>query len=157
MPSSSWPCEPQCARLLCRCFLEFAQTHVHRVGDAVAPSSTRKDTADRHEDKLRGPPSPRMWPHTHSEDAVPARAHLLRDCSESGSGGAVLSPVRLLAKPRIVAHQSPLSTGLSRREYWSGIPGHAPPARLRPAPRPKDFQMPAPTLRVGKPARMGTG
>ena len=68
-----------------------------------------------------------MWPHTHSEDAVPARAHLLRDCSESGSGGAVLSPVRLLAKPRIVAHQSPLSTRILEWDPRSRATRQAPP------------------------------
>ena len=34
----------------------------------------------------------------------------------------LLSHVRLLATPWTVAHQTPLSTGFSRQEYWSGVP-----------------------------------
>ena len=30
------------------------------------------------------------------------------------------------ATPRTVAHQAPLSMGLSRQEYWSGLPFHSP-------------------------------
>ena len=33
-----------------------------------------------------------------------------------------LSRVRLLAIPWTAAHQAPLSMGLSRQEYWSGVP-----------------------------------
>jgi len=33
-----------------------------------------------------------------------------------------LSRVRLLATPWTAAHQAPTSTGLSRQEYWSGVP-----------------------------------
>ena len=33
-----------------------------------------------------------------------------------------LSHVRLLATPRPIAHQAPLSMGFSRQEYWSGVP-----------------------------------
>ena len=33
-----------------------------------------------------------------------------------------LSRVRLLATPWTAAHQTPLSMGLSRQEYWSGVP-----------------------------------
>ena len=33
-----------------------------------------------------------------------------------------LSHVRLLAAPWTAAHQAPLSMGLSRQEYWSGVP-----------------------------------
>ena len=32
------------------------------------------------------------------------------------------SHVRLCATPQTVAHQAPLSMGLSRQEYWSGLP-----------------------------------
>ena len=42
----------------------------------------------------------------------------------------VLGHVRLFATPRSIAHQSPLSMGLSRQEYWSAIPssrGPSPP------------------------------
>ena len=37
------------------------------------------------------------------------------------------SPIWLLATPRTVARQAPLSTGSSRQEYWSGLP--CPPSR----------------------------
>ena len=33
-----------------------------------------------------------------------------------------LSHVRLFVTPWTVAHQAPLSMGLSRQEYWSGLP-----------------------------------
>ena len=33
-----------------------------------------------------------------------------------------LSPVRLLAIPWTAAHQAPLSMGISKQEYWSGVP-----------------------------------
>ena len=33
-----------------------------------------------------------------------------------------LSRVRLLATPWTVAYQAPPSMGLSRQEYWSGVP-----------------------------------
>ena len=39
----------------------------------------------------------------------------------SGSG-QLLSPVHLFATPRTVAHQTPLSVGFSRQEYWRGLP-----------------------------------
>ena len=34
----------------------------------------------------------------------------------------VLSPVWLCVTPRTIARQAPLSLGLSRQEYWSGLP-----------------------------------
>ena len=34
----------------------------------------------------------------------------------------VLSHVRLFATPWTVAHQTPLSMGFPRQEYWSGLP-----------------------------------
>ena len=36
------------------------------------------------------------------------------------------SRVRLCATPWTVAHQSPLSMGFSRQEYWSGLPFPSP-------------------------------
>ena len=38
----------------------------------------------------------------------------------------VLSRVRLFATPWTVAHQAPLSMGLSRQAYWSGLSCHPP-------------------------------
>ena len=37
-----------------------------------------------------------------------------------------LSRVRLFATPQTAAHQAPLSMGLSRQEYWSGLPCPSP-------------------------------
>ena len=37
-----------------------------------------------------------------------------------------LSRVRLLATPWTVAHQAPPSMGVSRQEYWSGLPFPSP-------------------------------
>ena len=33
-----------------------------------------------------------------------------------------LSSVRLCATPKVAAHQAPPSLGVSRQEYWSGVP-----------------------------------
>ena len=40
--------------------------------------------------------------------------------------GKSLSHVRLLATPWTAAHQTPLSMGFSRQEYWSGVPSPSP-------------------------------
>ena len=37
-----------------------------------------------------------------------------------------LSRVQLFVTPWTVAHQAPLSMGLSRQEYWSGLPFPSP-------------------------------
>ena len=37
-----------------------------------------------------------------------------------------LSCVQLFATPWTVAHQAPLSMGISRQEYWSGLPFPSP-------------------------------
>ena len=48
----------------------------------------------------------------------------------------LLSHVQLFATPLTVAHQAPLSMGLSRQEYWSGLPclcpGDLPNPRIEP-------------------------
>ena len=41
-----------------------------------------------------------------------------------------LSRVRLLATPWTAAHQASLSMGLSRQEYWSGVPLTSPETLL---------------------------
>ena len=46
------------------------------------------------------------------------------------------SRVRLFATPWTVAHQAPLSTGLSRQQYWNGLPcppGDLPDPGIEPA------------------------
>ena len=40
----------------------------------------------------------------------------------SGTCCAVLSHVQLFVSPWTVAHQAPLSMGILRQEYWSGLP-----------------------------------
>ena len=47
----------------------------------------------------------------------------------------VASVVQLSATPWTVAHQTPLSMGFSRQEYWSGLP--CPPPGALPSPRMK--------------------
>ena len=41
-------------------------------------------------------------------------------------GGLVAKSCPTLATPWTVAHQAPLSMGLSRQEYWSGLPFSSP-------------------------------
>ena len=47
-----------------------------------------------------------------------------------------LSHIPVFAIPMMVAHQAPLSLGLSRQEYWSGLPfpppGHLPDSAIKP-------------------------
>jgi len=38
----------------------------------------------------------------------------------------LLSHVQLFVTPWTVAHQTPLSTGFPRQEYWSGLPSSSP-------------------------------
>ena len=45
----------------------------------------------------------------------------------------LLSCVRLFATPWTIAHQAPLSMGVSRQEYWSGLP-FLPPGDLPESP-----------------------
>ena len=56
---------------------------------------------------------------------------------------SVFSHVRLFATLRTVAHQAPLSKGLSRQEDWSGLP--CPPSEDLPDPgiEPKTPESPA--------------
>lgn len=46
--------------------------------------SPRKDTGYSHEDKHLGPPSTERWPHTRSQAAAPAHAHLPRGADSPG-------------------------------------------------------------------------
>ena len=56
------------------------------------------------------------------------------------------SHARLFVSPWTVAHQTPLSTGFSRQEYWSGLscppPGDLPDPGVKPAfPEPPALQV----------------
>ena len=57
------------------------------------------------------------------------------------------SHVRLCATPQTVAHQAPLSMGLSRQEYWSGLP--CPPLGDLPDPGIKPMCLTCPALAGG--------
>ena len=58
-----------------------------------------------------------------------------------------LSHVQLFAIPWTVAHQSPLSMGLSRQEYWSGLP--CPPPGDLPNPGTEPMSLASPALADG--------
>ena len=57
------------------------------------------------------------------------------------------SRVRLCAPLRTVAHQAPLSVGLSRQEYWRGFP--CPPPGDLPSPGIKPTSLMPPALAGG--------
>ena len=48
--------------------------------------------------------------------------HCLLQCMKVKSESEVAQSCRLLATPWTAAYQAPLSVGLSRQEYWSGVP-----------------------------------
>ena len=54
-----------------------------------------------------------------------------------------LSCVRLFVTPGTVAHQAPLSVGLARQEYWSGLPCPPPGDLPDPGIEPKSPAFPA--------------
>ena len=55
----------------------------------------------------------------------------------------LLSHVRLFATPWTAAYQAPLSMGLSRQEYWSGVP--SPSLSGVPSPSPSGVPSPSPS------------
>ena len=75
--------------------LEFAQTHIHQIGDAIQPSHSLSC------------PSPALSLFQHQCVCM---------CAQS------LSHVQLFATPQTVAHQALLSIEFSKQEYWSGLP-----------------------------------
>ena len=71
-----------------------------------------------------------------------------------------LSHDRLFATPWTVAHQAPLSTGLSRQEYWSGLPFLPPGDLPNPGIEPRSTTLQADSLPAeppGKPNNTGVG
>ena len=134
--------------------LEFTQTHVHRVSDAIQPShplsspSPLVPNPSQHrvfsnESTLR-----MRWPKylTFSLSIIPSkeipglisfrmdwldllavqgtRKSLLQHHSSKASilrRSAFFSCVQFFATLQTVAHQAPLSIGLSRQEYWSEL------------------------------------
>ena len=64
-----------------------------------------------------------------------------------------LSSVQPFATPWTVAHQAPLSMGLSRQEYWSALPFPSPGDLLDPGikPEPPAWQLdPLPLSHLGR-------
>ena len=129
-------------------FLEFAQTPVHWVSDAIQPSHP-----------LLSPSSPAFSLSQHHAAAAAAKS--LQSCPTlcdpidgSPPGSPIpgilqartlewvaisfsnawkwkvkvksLSRVWLPATPWTAAYQAPLSMGFSRQEYWSGVPSPSP-------------------------------
>ena len=73
---------------------------------------------------------------------------LKRVCTISiNKGTYVLSHAQLFATLWTVAHQSPLSLGFPRQEYWSGLP--FPPPRGLSNPRIKNLGLESPTQAGG--------
>ena len=58
----------------------------------------------------------------------------------------LLSRVQLFATPRTVARQAPLSVGLSRQEYWSGLPFPSPGDLPKPGIKPESPTLQADSL-----------
>ena len=70
-----------------------------------------------------------VWPQRRQPTRLPCPWDSPRDIAISFSNawkgkvkGKSLSCVRLLATPWAAAYQAPSSMGLSRQEYWSGVP-----------------------------------
>ena len=59
----------------------------------------------------------------------------------------VLTRVQLFADPWTIAHQTPLSVGIPRQEYWSGLPFPTPEDLPNPGIEPASFLSPALTIR----------
>ena len=64
-----------------------------------------------------------------------------------GTGWAVLSRIRLFATPSTVPRQAPLSMGISRQKYWSGLP-FPPPRGPNPRIEPRSPEMQAVLYRL---------
>ena len=65
----------------------------------------------------------------------------------------LLSRVRLFATPWTVAYYAPLSMGLSRQEYWSGLPFPSPEDLPDPGIKPSSPALQADTLPSEIPGR----
>ena len=65
-----------------------------------------------------------------------------------------LSRVRLFAIPWTVAHQTPLSMGFSRQEYWSGLPFPSPGGLPNPGIEPRSSALQADTLPSEPPGKL---
>ena len=110
---------------------ELAQTHVHRVGDAIQPSYP-----------LPSPSLPAFNLSQH-QSLFPASVSLtviskFRMCLLSR-----FSHVQLFVTLWMVAGQAPVSMGYSRQEYWSGLPCPPPGDLTDSGIEPESFKSPA--------------
>ena len=111
--------------------LEFTQTHVHRVSDAIQPSHPLSSPSP----PAPNPPSIRVFSNesTLHEVAKVLEFQLLTFLALLGLGTQLLllllsrfSRVQLCATPQTEAYQAPPSLGFSRQEHWSGLPFPSP-------------------------------
>ena len=68
-----------------------------------------------------------------------------------------LSCVQLFVTPWTVAHQAPLSMGLSQQEYWSGLPFTSPGDLPNPGMKPEYPAMQANSLPSEPPGKPSSG
>ena len=118
--------------------LEFTQTHIHRVSDAIQPShpllspSSPAPNLSQHQnllqscltlcDPIDGSPPGSPVPGILQARTLEWVAISFCNARKWKVKVKSLSHVRLLATPWIAAYQSPPSMGFSRQEYWSGVP-----------------------------------
>ena len=123
--------------------LEFTQTHVHWVGDAIQPSHP----LSIHAAAAAAAKSLQLCPtlcgpidSSPPGSPVPGilQARTLEWVAISFSNAwkwkvkvKSLSRVRLLATPWTAAYQAPASMGFSRQEYWRGVPLSSPNIQRR--------------------------
>ena len=74
--------------------------------------------------------------------------------SKSESEVKLLSLGRLFATPWTVAHQAPPSMGVSRQEYWSGLPFPSPGDLPDPGIEPRSPALQADTLTSEPPGKV---
>ena len=116
--------------------LEFSETHVHRVSDAIQPShplsslSPLARNPSQHQSlsqwggQSTGQITYWLWKRLDGW-------RILCSCQVASWVGifpevTVLNRVQLFATPWTVACQAPLSMGFSRQEHWSGLPFPSP-------------------------------
>ena len=105
---------------------EFAQTHVHWVGDAIQSDAAAAAKSlqscltlcDPRDGSPPGSPVPGILQARTLEWVAISFSNAWKWKVKLKS----LSRARLLATPWIAAYQAPLSIGFSRQEYWSGLP-----------------------------------